>query len=223
MKRQWIAAALSAALAVSAAAPAAAAEKWDMAYLGRMTLPAHVTFQEGEQKALPFLATGGMKWTMTRAGMLDGHFYTMSYADGADFSYGWAAAVTVGVPYLVKQGETAYRNKTPSEQMDVIAERINADIIAAGADYEGSAPLVRLSDREHPRWEGAFSYTWKENGVTYHEAYQMALQVSGFRVVLGIINSDGDNPVLTDSLARMMKTRSFYKEKDLLAAFLRHG
>ena len=223
MKHAWMSAVLAGALALGAAWPAGAADHWDMAYIGRMTLPEHVTFEEGEQKSLDFLQTGGIRWTFIRSGMMNGVFYTMTYADGTDFSYGWAASAAVGVPYLVRQGETAYRNKTPSEQMDVIAEHMNEEIRRSGAEFAGSEPLVRISDREHPRWEGAFTITRKENGVTYREAYQMVLQVSGFRVVLGLINSDADRKELTSDLAEMMKERRFYKEKDLLAAFLRNG
>lgn len=223
MKGKWIAAAAAAAVVmVSSALPVQAADRWDMAYIGRMKPPAHVTFQEGEQTALPFLSTGGIRWTFVRGGMMDGRFYTMTYADGTDFSYGWAASAVVGVPYLVKHGETAYRNKTPAEQMDVIAGLLNREIREKGASYDGQEPLKRLNDKGHPRWEGSFVTTRQENGITYREKYQMVLQVSGFRVVLGVICSDADRTQLGSGLARMMQKRSFYKEKDLLEAFL-HG
>lgn len=50
----------------------------------------------------------------------------------------------------------------------------------------------------------------------------MVLQVSGFRVVLGVICSDADRTQLGNGLSQMMQKRSFYKEKELLEAFL-HG
>ena len=221
MKGKWMAALLAGALELSAVAPVGAADQWDMAYIGRMKLPKGVTFTEGEQQALPFLATGGIRWTLIRAGMLNGTFYNMTWADGADFSYGWAASVQIGAQYLAKEGAAAYRNKTPAEQMDVIAANLNGELRASGITYEGDAPLVRRTDRGHPSWEGSFVVTVKENDITYREAYHMVLQVSGFRVVLGIINSDADNTALTESLSQMVEKRRFYKEKDLLEAFLR--
>ncbi len=223
MKRLWIVAVTALLLTATAASPGQAASQWNMAYVGRMTLPKHVTFDEGEQSAIPFLQSKGIKWSFIRNGMMDGKFYTMTFSDGVDFSYGWAASSVVGMPYLMKQGESRYRDKTPVEQMDVIAKHINENIRNLGADYSGETPLKRLTDKGRPSWEGAFIVTRKEKDITYREAYQMVLQVSGFRVVLGIINSDADNEALTGALAQMVKSRTFYKEKDLIKAFLRNS
>lgn len=223
MKRLWIIVLAAIYFTMTAIVPSWAAPSWDMAYIGRMTPPRNVTFEEGEQSALPFLQGRGIKWSFVRAGFLDGHFYNMTYSDEVDFSYGWAASVVAGMPYLMRQGEDRYRDKTPAEQMDVIARHLNQDIQAMGAEYNGDVPLKRLNDRDHPRWEGTFTVTRQERGITYREAYQLVLQVSGFRVVMGIINSDADNEELTASLGRMIRSRSFYKEKDLLKSFLQRA
>lgn len=223
MKKRWITAALATGLTAAAVFPAGASDTWNMAYIGKMKVPEHVTFYEGEQQALPFMKSGGIRWTLTREGILDGVFYTMTYADGPDFSYGWASSHVIGLQYLLKQGETAYRNKSPAEQMDVIAKHLIQEIKEKGAVYEGNSPLVRKNDRSHPRWEGSFVITTEENGVVYKEAYHMILQVSGFRVVLGIINSDAEHRELTAALSKMAEKRSFFKDKDILEEFLKKG
>lgn len=200
--------------------PVMAAEEWDMAYIGRMKLPAHVTFQEGEQQALPFVKTGGPRWTFIKKAMLDGHFYTMTYADGPDFSYGWAASLSLGSQYLQEKGDTDYRGKTPAEQMDRIAGYVNDDIARMGASYEGKAPLKKVGGRDNPRWEGSFTVTTKERDITYRETYHAVIQVSGFRVMMGILASDADQTALTEDLGNMLARRRFFKEKDLLYQML---
>ncbi len=219
--KKFFSAALAAALLAASGVSSLGADRWDMAYIGQMKVPAHVTFTEGEQQALPFIKDGGPHWFFTKKAMLDGHFYSMTYADGPDFSYGWAASLSLGSQFLQEQGDFDYRGKTPAEQMDRIAGFVNEDIIRMGASYEGETPLRRMDDKAHPRWEGRFTVTKKERGVTYRETYQAVIQVSGFRVVMGLINSDGDQKALTDSLARMMEGRRFYKDKDLLLDMLR--
>lgn len=219
--KKLFSAALTAALFAVSGVSSLGADRWDMAYIGQMKVPAHVTFTEGEQQALPFMKDGGPRWFFTKKAMLDGHFYSMTYADGSDFSYGWAASLSLGSQFLQEQGDFDYRGATPAEQMDRIAGFVNKDVIRMGASYEGKTPIRRIDDKNHPRWEGRFTITTKERGVTYRETYQAVIQVSGFRVVMGLINSDEDQKALTDSLARMMEERRFYKDKDLLLDMLR--
>ncbi len=199
-----------------------AAEKWDMPPVGRMILPAHVTMEKGEQQALPFISSGGPKWSFTKGGMLGGTFYTLTYQDGPEFSYGWAASAVMGAQYLQQIG-IDYKNKTPSEQMDLIAESMNADLVKQGASFSGSTPLVRIDDKKNPRWEGSFVMTGREKNITYREAYTMVLQVSGFQVVVGMICSDADRKDLAGDLTTMMKKRNFYSDKELLRMFLSQG
>lgn len=222
MKWKIAAAALVLSLGI-AAGGADAAEKWNMALVGRMTVPQHVTFEEGEQAALPFMKSNGPRWTFIRGGMMNPTFYTMTYRDGPEFSYGWAASAALGSQYLFQAGESDYKGKTPSEQMDLIAERLNSELKAEGASFSGTAPLVRINDKKNPRWEGSFVITVKERDITYREAYQMVLQVSGFQVALGVIASDADRKDLTDALSQMMKKRNFYSDKELLKLYLKTG
>lgn len=220
---KWKLAAASLILAVlMAVGQSEAAEKWDMPPVGRMVLPAHVTMEKGEQQALPFVSSGGPRWAFTKDAMLGGTFYTLTYADGPEFSYGWAASAVMGSQYLQQAG-IDYRNKTPSEQMDLIAERINADLVKQGASFSGSTPLVRVDDKKNPRWEGSFVMTGRENNITYREAYTMVLQVSGFQVNIGIICSDADRKDLVAALSNMMKKRTFYSDKELLRMYLSQG
>lgn len=205
-----------------AAGQSLAAEKWNMVPVGKMTVPSHVTIENGEQQALPFVASGGPKWAFTKGAMLDGSFYTITYQNGPDFSYGWAASAVMGSPYLLSVG-VDYKNKTPSEQMDLIAEQVNADLVRQGASFSGSSPLVRINDKKNPRWEGSFVITGREKNITYREAYTMVLQVSGFQVVVGMICSDADQKDLSQSLGNMMKSRSFYSDKELLQLFLKQS
>lgn len=220
---KWKIAAAAIVFACLSAGASEAADKWDMALVGRMTIPRHVTFEPGEQQSLPFMKTGGPRWTFIRGGMTNPSFYTMTYKDGPEFSYGWAASAVLGSQYLFQAGEKDYKGKTPSEQMDLIADRLNADLKAQGAAFSGTAPLVRLNDKKNPRWEGSFVITTKERDITYREAYQMVLQVSGFQVTLGVVASDADKKDLTAALAQMMQKRSFYSDKELLQLYLKTG
>lgn len=200
-----------------------AADQWDMAYIGRMKVPSHVTFEKGEQQALPFLTAGGPRRFFTRHAMLDGYFYTMTYADGSNFSYGWAASVSLGSQFLQAQGDNDYRGKTPTQQMDSIASQVNDNIARMGASYTGETALQRIDDDKHPRWEGTFTIVTKERDITYRQTYHTVLQISGFRVVMGIISLDADQTALSESLGRMLAKRRFYQDKDLIAKFLEKG
>lgn len=220
---KWKTAAAAFLFACFVAGGSEAADTWDMALVGRMNAPQHVTFAPGEQQALPFMKSGGMRWTFIRGGMMNPTFYTMTYQNGPEFSYGWAASAVLGSQYLFQAGQMDYKGKTPSEQMDLIANHLNEDLKAQGAFFIGPTPLIRVDDKKNPRWEGSFVITTKERDVTYREAYQMVLQVSGFQVTLGVIASDADKKDLTAALAQMMQKRKFYSDKELLKLYLDTG
>lgn len=217
---KWKCAAAVLSLALLGYVQAGAANQWDMALVGQMTAPAHVSFEAGEQQAVPFAASRGPKWFFTRKGMPGGYFYTMTYADGPDFSYGWAISAILGSQYMLEAGIPGYQGRTPGEQMDLIAEHLNRTLKEKGVSYKGSAPLVRIGGKKNPRWEGSFVETRKEKDITYREAYQVVLQVSGFQTVIGIVNSDANRPDLAAALHKMMARRKFYSDKDMLRRFL---
>lgn len=75
------------------------AEKWELPDIGKMEVPPHVHFEEGEQSALPFLQDKGIKLYFTRKGAVSGRYYTMTYSNPPDFSYGWATSQKLGVPF----------------------------------------------------------------------------------------------------------------------------
>ena len=50
------------------------AEKWELPDVGKMEVPPHVHFEEGEQSALPFLQDKGIKLYFTRKGAASGGF-----------------------------------------------------------------------------------------------------------------------------------------------------
>lgn len=88
--------------------------------------------------------------------------------------------------------------------------------MADGASFEGTAPLKKIDDKKHPRWEGFVTITTKEQDITYHEAYTLILQCDGYFTTLGIINSDGDRSDITDSLRKMISRRKFPEKVNLL-------
>lgn len=61
------------------------AEKWELPDVGKMEVPLHVHFEEGEQSALPFLQDKGIKLYFTRKGAASGRYYTMTYSNPPDF------------------------------------------------------------------------------------------------------------------------------------------
>lgn len=211
----------AAALAISAclAGTVSAAEKWDMALIGKMTLPKNVTVEAGEQQAIPFAAAKSPKWFFTKKGITGGHFYTMAAKDGPDYTYGWAFSAPIGAQYMLEAGIGSYKGKTPAEQMDLIAAHLNQKLAAEAAEFSGTAPLVKIADKKNPRWEGDFVLVTKEKDITYREAYRLTLQMSGFRCVIGILASDAEAADFTDSLGKMFDKRSFYSEKELLKRF----
>ncbi len=205
---------LLAAFLLSASGAVQAAEKWDMALIGRMDVPKSVSIEAGEQMALPFTETNSPKMTLARMGMPDGHFYTITRKDGPNFTYGWAASAVIGAQYLQREGAKGYRNLSLSEQLDVIAETLNKQIIAQEAVFDGKTPLVKMSDKKHPRWEGSFIIEKKSEGISYRTKYFVTVQQNEIRIVFGILSADADAPELTKALGEMLAKRKFLKETD---------
>ena len=156
------------------------AEKWELPDVGKMEVPPHVHFEEGEQSALPFLQDKGIKLYFTRKGAASGRYYTMTYSNPPDFSYGWATSQKLGVPFLLEIGEITHKTDPIEKQMDVIAGYLNKRIMESGAVYTGETPLIRINDKKNPRWEGSFEIRIKEKDIVYHEAYQVVLQNDGY-------------------------------------------
>lgn len=192
------------------------AEKWELPDIGKMEVPPHVHFEEGEQSALPFLQDKGIKLYFTRKGAVSGRYYTMTYSNPPDFSYGWATSQKLGVPFLLEIGEITHKTDSIEKQMDIIAGHLNKCIMESGAVYTGKTLLVRINDKKNPRWEGSFEIRIKEKDIVYHEAYQVVLQNDGYFISLGIINSDAEQFELTSSLREMMGKRKIVKQKKLL-------
>ena len=120
-----------------------AAEKLDLKGIGRMTVPKNVTFEKGAQDALPFLSAGGTEQFFLRRGMTGSVYYTMTYADPPDFSYGWAMSHKLGVSYLLGIGAVSHKDDPAEAQLDLIAADLNERLIASGASFDGEAPLVK--------------------------------------------------------------------------------
>lgn len=200
------------------AAPCAvnAAEMLSLRGIGTMTVPENISFTKGAQSALPFMSEGGTKRYFTRNGLTKSEYYTMTYKDGPDFSYGWAMSHEVGIPYLLEIGEIKHKNDSAEEQMDVIAAYLNRKLTKDGAEFTGSSPLVKVKDGKYPRWEGSFVKETRENGIVYREAYVVILQCDGYLNTLGIINSDADCSDITDALKKMMAKRKLPKRSRVM-------
>ena len=109
-----------------------AAEKLDLKGIGRMTVPKNVTFEKGAQDALPFLSAGGTERFFLRRGMTGSVYYTMTYADPPDFSYGWAMSHKLGVSYLLGIGAVSHKDDPAEVQLDLIAADLYERLIEAG-------------------------------------------------------------------------------------------
>lgn len=212
--RLWFS--IFAVLAVSFLGEVSASEKWELPGIGKMEVPSRVYFEEGEQSALPFLKDKGVKFYFVRKGASNGHYYTMTYADPPDFSYGWAVSQKLGIPFLLEIGEISHKNDSIESQLDVIAGYLNKRIRESGAIYEEAYPLVKMDDKKYPRWEGSFIIKSRENNIVYQEAYQVVLQSDGYSISLGIINSDAERIELTESLQDMVKKRKIVKPEKIL-------
>lgn len=219
MKRTlWLSAAL--ALLLSGGARGASSE-WAVPLVGEMDLPPHVTFDKGEQNALPFMKDGGARRFFQHLGFSEGDYYTMTYREGPDFSYGWAAAHVAGIPFLWQAGLSKHTRAPLEDQMDAAAAYINDRVKGDRTfPYKGAAPLEKTADKKHPRWSGLFTATTYEKGIVYKEDYLVTLQITGSRVVLFVIESDGTRKDLTASLQKMVEKRHFWNEKELLRAYL---
>lgn len=193
-----------------------AAEKLDLKGIGRMTVPKNVTFEKGAQEALPFLSAGGTERFFLRRGMTGSVYYTMTYADPPDFSYGWAMSHKLGVSYLLGIGAVSHKDDPAEAQMDLIAADLNERLIESGASFDGEAPLVKSKDKKHLRYEGSVVITTKEKDVTYHEAYQIVLACDGYFTTLGIINTDADQKDLTAAVKTMVQKRKLPEKVKLL-------
>ncbi len=215
MKRKvWQAALL--ALLLSLPLGSDAANELSLRGIGRMTVPQHMTFQEGAQEALPFQEAGGVKRYFVRKGASDSQYYTMTYGTAPDFTYGWAMSQKLGIPYLLHIGAINEKDESPEVLMDLIAAYLNQKFTEAGAVYEGSAPLVKSKDKKNPRWEGSFVISYKEKGITYHEAYQVILQCDGYFTTLGVINTDADHKESTEAVKKMVQKRKLPEKVRLL-------
>ena len=193
-----------------------AAEKLDLKGIGRMTVPKNVTFEKGAQEALPFLSAGGTERFFLRRGMTGSVYYTMTYADPPDFSYGCAMSHKLGVSYLLGIGAVSHKDDPAEAQLDLIAADLNERLIASGAAFDGEAPLVKSKDKKHLRYEGSVVITTKEKDVTYHEAYQIVLACDGYFTTLGIINTDADQKDLTAAVKTMVQKRKLPEKVKLL-------
>lgn len=216
MMKKFLLALLAAGALLAGALPADAASRLTLQGIGTMDVPQNVIFDKGAQNALPFMAEGGTKRFFIRNGMTKSDYYTMTWKKGPDFSYGWAMSQETGIPFLLEIGEIKHKDDKPLDQMDIIANWLNRKLIADGASYEGAAPLKKIDDKKHPRWEGFVTITTKEQDITYKEAYTIILQCDGYFTTLGIINSDGDRQDITDALKKMVSKRKFPQKVSLL-------
>lgn len=193
-----------------------AADLLSLSGIGTMAVPKNISFTIGAQSALPFMSEGGTSRYFTRNGFAKSEYYTMTYKDGPDFSYGWAMSHEVGIPYLLEIGEIKHKNDSAEEQMDVIAAYLNRKLSADGVIFTGASPLVKVKDGKYPRWEGAFVKETRENDIIYREAYVVVLQCDGYFNTLGIFNCDADRSDITDALKKMVAKRKLPRQRSLL-------
>lgn len=216
MRRGLIVSILTAGIFFGGVLNSFAADKFDLTGIGTMVIPKNMTIKKGAQEALPFLSDGGTKRFFLRRGITSSEYYTMTWKQGPDFSYGWAMSHKLGIPFLLEIGEISHKGDSPVEQMDIIAAYFNKQLINDGAIFEGDAPLMKIKDRRHPRWEGFFRVPRKENGIVYNEAYTLILQCDGYFTTLGILNTDGDRSDITNSIRDMIMKRKFPRKETLL-------
>lgn len=216
MKRLSLAACLAAGLFFFCCLEASAADKLTLSGIGTMEVPKGITFSQGAQNALPFVKEGGTKRFFIRKGMSKSEYYTMTWKNGPDFSYGWAMSHETGIPFLQDIGEFRHKDDKPEDQMDIIADWLNHQLISQGAVYEGTAPLKKIKDSKHPRWEGFVTIKTTEQGITYNEAYTILLQCDGYFTTLGIFNTDGDRNDITEAVKKMVMKRKFPQKANLL-------
>lgn len=215
MKKSFFLGAL-AALLLAGALQVSAADKLTLSGIGTMEVPKGITYSKGTQDALPFMKDGGTKRFFIRRGMTKSDYYTMTWKNGPDFSYGWAMSQETGIPFLQDIGEFKHKDDKPEAQMDLIAGWLNKTLISQGASFEGPAPLKKIKDSRHPRWEGFVTVKTREQGITYNEAYTILLQCDGYFTTLGIFNTDADRGDITEAVKKMVQKRKFPREANLL-------
>ena len=221
MKYTWLAASFLS-LALLCPWPSMAQDVLNLRGIGKMNIPQKITFQKGQQEALPFMADGGAKKYFLRKGLTEDTFYTMTYSNPPDYNYGWALSQKLGITFLFAIGEIAHKDDSPEAKMDLFANYFNQQIMDVGATYEGDTPLIKSKDKNHLRWEGSFTIRTKEKNIYYNEAYQMVLQCDGYFTTLGIFATDADAKDVTAAIAKMVQKRKL-PEKTRLADLSKRG
>ncbi len=186
-----------------------AAEKWEMPHIGQMTMSQNMWIAPGEQLSIEYGETKSPDLYLARKGIPDANFFTITWETDSDFSYGRAISAVIGAQYLQRAGVFGYRDLSLEGQLDLIAETLNRDIICDGAVFDGDVPLRKIADKKHPRYEGSFTLTRKEEGTVYRTAYYVTVQKDDIRISVGIFVSDADCGDFTKALADMMKKRKF--------------
>lgn len=184
-----------------------ATNKWELPHIGVMTLPDHVILEKGNPSTIalkPGKSVGDYfkKWVGK-----NGSYYLLTYANPPDFSYGWAASLELGTPFLLEIGEIAHKNDSAEERMNIIANYFNNRLKQEIITYNGEAPLRHIISAKDDYWMGSFTITNKEKNITYREAYQVILCHDHYFVYLGIINSDAEQKFLTSTIEQMVKKR----------------
>ena len=216
MTYKWMAAAAVSLLLLCPFSAQAAQNTLNLPGIGKMTVPQRITFEKGQQEAIPFMADGGIKKFFTHKGLTDGTYYTMTYSNPPDYTYGWAMSHKLGIPFLFSIGEIKHKDDSPEEKLDLYANYLNQKLIEAGATFEGDTPLVKNKDKKHPRWEGSFVLKTKEQNITYREAYQVILQCDGYFTTLGVIQTDADQKEVTAAVEKMVQKRKLPEKAKLL-------
>lgn len=195
-----------------------AMDRWELPGIGKMKIPQSVVVENGEQAAIPFMKDKSIRLYFIRKGATEGHYYTLTYANPPDFTYGWATSQHLGSPYLLEIGKFSERNKPIDERMDLIADYLNTQLISIGVVYKGDLPICRFDGKKTHYWEGNFTLVTKERNIIYNTNYLVVLQNDGYFITLGIVCSDGDQQEFTEALGKMIRERKIDKRKKVLSA-----
>lgn len=207
---------LALALALSAGGAEAKTNTLTLDGIGTMQVPQQISFDKGAQLALPYMAEQGPKRFFALKGGSDAVYYTMTYSAPPDFTYGYAASMKLGIPFLQQIGQFSHRNDAPIDQLNLIADWMNTYLKQQGAVYDGDAPLKKVADKKVPHWEGNFVITTKENNITYHEAYTMVLQCDGYFTTMALFDTDADQKDVTAAVQKMVEKRKLPKMEKVL-------
>lgn len=188
-----------------------AADAFELPGIGKMEEPAHISFEPGLQNTLLFSESGGVQKFFRSLRVTDSRYFSMTYADPPDFSYGWAMSHRLGTPVLFEIGEFKHKDDSLEEQMDVYAEYLNRKIEENGGDFSGDAPLRKIKDRNGTRWEGYFTVRHKEQDITFREAYWVILQPDSYFITLGVLNADADRKEAVRAISKMLAERRIPK------------